>query len=162
MGPRSTEWWLKASEQLANERTKKMVETNREKGTYDKPHGSWKSAWRTIGGKNKFFRSRWEANYARYLEHLKCEGKIKDWLHEPQTFWFDKIKRGCRSYLPDFKVIRNDDTYYWVEVKGWMDDRSKTKLKRFTKYFPDQEIILIQAPWFKENESIYRYLEDWE
>ncbi|MFI0477756.1 MAG: DUF1064 domain-containing protein [Candidatus Rhabdochlamydia sp.] len=141
----------------------RMVETQRDKGVYNRKHGSWSSAWRSIGGKTKFFRSTWEANYARYLEYLKENGKIKDWEHEPQTFWFLKIMRGARSYLPDFKVTNLDGSHYWVEVKGWMDSKSKTKIKRFKKYYPEETLILIQGPWFKANTpGLKNLLTGWE
>ncbi len=141
----------------------KMVNTQRKKGNYDRKHGSWSSAWRTIGGKTKFFRSSWEANYARYLEYLKTEGQILEWEHEPETFWFLNILRGARSYLPDFKVTNLDCSHYWVEVKGWMDSRSKTKIKRFAKYYPLEKLVLIQAPWFKINSPKFEsLLEGWE
>src|SRR5690606_8292944 len=50
---------------------------------------------------NIFFRSSWEANYARYLNFLKSQGHIYKWEFEPDTFWFESIRRGVRSYLPD-------------------------------------------------------------
>jgi len=153
----------KHSPEKKAERSMKMVKTQRENGNYDRSHGSWKSDWRTIGDKTKYFRSLWEANYARYLQFLKEKGQISDWLHEPETFWFLKILRGARSYLPDFKVINLDGSHYWVEVKGWMDDRSKTKLKRFAKYFSKEKLELIQAPWFKKNNPIMRnIIPEWE
>jgi len=141
----------------------KSIQTQRDKGGYNRPRGTWNSAWRIIGGKTKFFRSRWEANYARYLESLKLKGKILDWEHEPKTFWFLDILRGSRSYLPDFKVINLDGTHYWVEVKGWMDTRSKTKLKRFAKYYPDEKMEVVQGKWFKENSTrLMEQITDWE
>lgn len=156
-------WWRDATVEEINKKMKKSVMTARNNGVYNRKHGSWKSAWRTIGGKRKYFRSRWEANYARYLEFLKKKGCIKDWLHEPQTFWFESIKRGVRSYLPDFKVINNDETHFWVEVKGWMDDKSKTKIKRFRKYYPDEELQVKDSNWFKKNaKKIALLCEGWE
>lgn len=141
----------------------KMVQSQRDNGVYNKPRGSWNSAWRTIGGKTKFFRSRWEANYARYLQLLKEKGEIIDWEHEPQTFWFLEIMRGSRSYLPDFKITKLDGTHYWIEVKGWMDSRSLTKLKRFAKYYPDEVLVLIRGDWFKKNsDELMRVIPDWE
>jgi len=110
---------------------------------------TWKSAWREIGGINKYYRSRWEANYARYLEFLKLNGNIKSWEHEPETFWFEAIKRGTRSYLPDFRVTNIDGSIEYHEVKGWMDDRSKTKLSRMKKYHPKIKLILIDAKQYK-------------
>src|SRR3990172_3948894 len=101
------------------------------------------SGWRTIGTSRYFFRSKWEANYARWLQYQKNQHFIKDWLYETQTFWFDKIKRGVRSYLPDFKIIKPDDSHFWVEVKGWMDPKSVTKIKRFAKYYPKELLIVV-------------------
>ena len=100
---------------------------------YPRQKTTWKSGWREIGGKRKYFRSRWEANYARYLEFLKQNKQVLDWAHEPEVFWFEGIKRGCVSYLPDFKVTYIDNAVEYHEVKGWMDDRSKTKMKRMEK-----------------------------
>lgn len=89
-----------------------------------------------------FFRSSWEANYARYLNLLKSRGVVLSWDYEPETFWFEAVRRGARSYLPDFRVTTKDGTYY-VEVKGWMDKKSKTKLKRMAKYYPKVDLRVV-------------------
>ena len=121
------------------------------------------AAWREINGRKIYFRSKWEANYARYLEFLKANKNIADWEHEPETFWFEKIKRGVRSYLPDFKVTNLDGTHHWVEVKGYMDSRSATKIKRFAKYHPVQKLILIQGEWFSQNnKKLSAIIKNWE
>lgn len=124
---------------------------------------TWTQEWREIGGKRKYFRSRWEANYARYLQWLKERGEIIDWEHEPKTFWFEGIKRGCVSYLPDFLVLEKNGSESYHEVKGWMDGRSATKLKRMKKYYPDVRLIVIGR---KEYNSIKRTMQtiikDWE
>lgn len=110
-----------------------------------------------------FLRSSWEANYARYLNWLIGLGEIKDWEYEPDTFEFIKIKRGTRFYTPDFKVTNTDDMVEYHEVKGWMDDKSKTKLKRMAKYYPDVKIILIDASAYRAIEKQARYLvANWE
>ena len=111
----------------------------------------FKQAWKEFGGKRCFYRSMWEANYGLYLEWQKVNGLIKDWLHEPETFWFEGIRRGCVSYLPDFKVIKNDGTHMWVEVKGFMDSKSKTKIARFKKYFPKETLLVVDSKWYKGN-----------
>lgn len=90
-----------------------------------------------------FFRSKWEANYALYLDFLIKKEQIKDWEFEVDRFIFDAIKFGTRSYLPDFKIYNMDGTFEYHEVKGYMDNRSKTKLKRMEKYFPNTKLILI-------------------
>lgn len=89
-------------------------------------------------------RSSWEANYARYLNFLiKHEGKILKWEYEVETFWFEKIKRGVRSYKPDFKVTFRSGEIEYHEVKGWMYPRAKTALNRMRIYHPRIKIVLI-------------------
>lgn len=99
-----------------------------------------------------FFRSRWEANYARYLNALLAGGTITGWEYEPQTFWFEAIRRGVRSYTPDFRVDMWDGTHEWHEVKGWLDAKSKTKLKRMKKYHPKEKVIVIDERFFRQCE----------
>ncbi len=106
-------------------------------------------SWHEIGGRKIFFRSNWEYKYAKYLQFLKEHSAIKEWEHEPQTFWFNEIKRGTRSYLPDFKVTLLDGSYYWAEVKGYFDRKSRTKIKRFKKYYPQEQLVVIEEKWFK-------------
>lgn len=114
-------------------------------------NNKWKPGWREIGDTRKYYRSKWEANYARYLEFLKKHGEILKWEHEPETFWFNNIKRGVRSYLVDFKVTDKDGSIIYYEVKGWNDPKSKTKIKRMAKYYPDVKIYLISKDFFKSN-----------
>lgn len=153
------------SEDKKFEKVKKMLETKAKNGTLvnSRIKTTWKGGWRTIGTEKKFYRSRWEANYARLLEWGKNNNVIADWKHEPKTFWFDGIKRGCVSYLPDFWVLKPDGTEEYHEVKGWMDDRSKTKLKRMKKYHPNVVLVLIDAKKYKEISSEFsRLIEGWE
>lgn len=143
----------------------KMLKTKEKNGTLyqERPKTSWKSGWREIGEKKKYYRSRWEANYARYLQFLKEHKEIENWEHEAETFWFTNIKRGCRSYLPDFRVTLNNGEKEYHEVKGWMDDKSKTKLKRMAKYYPEVKIVLIKKEWFRYNTpKLKGLLKDWE
>jgi len=119
--------------------------------------------WRTIGGQTAFFRSKQEANYARWLEFQKRQGMIKHWEHEPVTFWFDGIKRGITSYKPDFRVTKPDDSVEYHEVKGWMDSRSKTKLNRMAKYHPDVVLKLFDIRWYRAAAAkLSRIIQGWE
>jgi hypothetical protein len=120
---------------------------------------AYKQFWATIGDKKIYFRSSWEYYYAIFLEKLKQEKKIIDYKHEPKCFWFEDIKRGVRSYLPDFCVIHNDGKEEWCEVKGYYDSKSKTKMKRMAKYYPQVNIRLVGADWFKENLKSCKALE---
>ena len=104
-----------------------------------------KASWCVINGKNSYYRSKMELQYARSLEQKKKLGLIKDFEHEPRCFWFESIKRGIRTYLPDFRVDNLDGTHYWVEVKGYMDAKSATKIKRFRKYYPEETLIVVMS-----------------
>jgi hypothetical protein len=122
-----------------------------------------KAGWRVIGGKRKYYRSKMEANYARYLEWLRQRGKIAHVEHEPETFWFPGIKRGCVSYLPDFRIVNNDGSVEYHETKGWLDNKSKTKLKRMAKYFPDVKLILIDSVNYSSiQRSVRALIPEWE
>lgn len=122
---------------------------------------------RTKSGKradldNRFFRSSWEANYARYLNWLIAQGEIKAWEFECQTFVFHGVTRGVLTYTPDFKVYANDGSYEWHEVKGWMDAKSKAKLKRMAQFYPAEKVIVIGA---KEYAAIAKWkglISTWE
>lgn len=157
--------WENMTDKQIMEKNKKMMHTRHIKGNYAnyRVTCTWKAAWREFGGKRHFYRSRWEANYGRYLEFLKTQGQIKEWLHEPDVFWFEGIKRGCVSYLPDFKIINNDDSIEYHEVKGWMDNRSKTKISRMAKYHPDVILIVIESKQYKEIfRKLANLIPDWE
>ena len=106
--------------------------------------------WFNINGNAMFLRSKWEANYACYLTFLAGHKEIDRWEYETDTFMFEKIRTGTRSYKPDFKVFKNDGTIEYHEVKGWMTPKAKTQLKRMTKYYPDIALVLIDAERYRE------------
>lgn len=157
--------WLGKSPEQREEHINKSVLALREKGWRppEVKRGTWDAGWREIGGKRKFYRSRWEANYARYLQWLKDLGEIADWQHEPETFWFEAIRRGVRSYKPDFRVWETSGASCLHEVKGWMDDRSRTCLARMAKYYPAEKIILIDGRAYRSIRiKVMRLIEGWE
>ena len=111
----------------------------------------------------RFFRSRWEANYARWLNFLISRNEISGWEYETKTFLFDAIKRGTRAYTPDFKVTFLDGRYEWHEVKGWMDDKSKVRLARMAKYYPAEKLVVIDKEWFRRmNKGLAGAIPGWE
>lgn len=112
---------------------------------------------------DRYFRSAWEANYARYLNWLQRRGQIKDWQYEPQTFVFHGVIRGALTYTPDFLIIENNESESFHEVKGWMTSKSKTKLNRMAKYYPSVRIVLIGEKEYREIENkVGRLIEGWE
>jgi len=117
---------------------------------------TWKQDWAEIGGKRNFYRSKWEYRYALYLEFMKKHKHIVDWEHEPKTFYFEGIKRGTTNYKPDFRVVFPSGNHEWVEVKGYMDSKSVTKIKRMAKYFPEEKLRVVGKEWFKSNSPMLK------
>lgn len=130
----------KQRQAMSDRASKMMIERIKNKGNI---YSRANVGWYKIKNRKFYFRSGWEVVYARYLEWLKDNNKISEWEYEPKTFWFEKIKRGIRSYTPDFKIYNWTGSSEYHEVKGFMDKKSKTKIKRMTKYYPEILLIVI-------------------
>jgi hypothetical protein len=112
------------------------------------PHSTEKG-YLVFRGVKKYYKSKWEMNYAHYLEWLLSRNEIVDWQYEPETFWFEGIRRGTTNYTPDFKVTTFTNGIEFHEVKGYMDPKSKVKLARMKKYHPEVKMVLIQREEMK-------------
>ena len=146
---KSKEFFANLSPEAKERITDKILNTRMKNGKWnsksEKIYSRGKSGKRKDLG--KFFRSKLEANYARYLKFCKIE-----YEYETKVFWFENIKRGTRSYTIDF-YIPSEDKY--IETKGWLDKKSITKLKRLKKYYPEifaKTIIVKQS--LSENDKI--------
>ena len=111
-----------------------------------------------------YFRSSWEANYARYLNLLQKMGIVDAWEYEPETYWFDSIKRGVMSYKPDFRVkYRNDPVPVTVEIKGWITPQDRTKWRRMAKYHPSVKLeIVAQKQYLAIKRKWASCISNWE
>lgn len=122
----------------------------------------------TKGGKRvdlngQYFRSSWEANWARYLNWLISVGEITSWKYEAKTFEFTKIKKGSRFYTPDFEVVNQDGSVEYHEIKGYNYPEGATKLKRMAKYYPDVKLILIERDEYRKvARDIRGFIPEWE
>lgn len=77
-------------------------------------------------------RSGWEATTLRLLKALDI-----GYEYEPYVFTYP-IKRGIKGYCPDIKLHTGE----WIEIKGYFDKASYTKLKRFKIYYPEEFAVL--------------------
>jgi hypothetical protein len=109
------------------------------------------SGWRE--DLQQYFRSSWEANYARYLNFIK-----EPWEYEKQE-WEFPVKRGNRFYKCDFYLPGKDEYH---ELKGYMDKESRTKLNRMAKYYTEIKIIVIGKEEYKEIAKFKNLIPDWE
>jgi hypothetical protein len=111
---------------------------------------------------NRYFRSRWEANYARYLNWMIQRGELASWTYEPRTFEFP-VRRGSKFYTPDFYLTFPDGRTEYHEVKGYMDQVSKTKLKRMGIHYPKETVVVIDHPIYKQiHKQLSSVIAGWE
>lgn len=146
------------SDEEKHKRAMKSVETKRKKGGFSTTTNAYS---RCKGGiredLNQYFRSAWEANIARVLNYLDVE-----WKYEYKRFNFENEFEGILSYQPDFYLPKYDK---WIEVKGWMDEKSKIRLTLFKKYYPieSSNLFLIDEKEYKNIEKQYSNLiNNWE
>ncbi len=111
----------------------------------------------------QFFRSSWEANYARFLNWMIGLGQVREWQYEPTTFYFEGVKRGAISYTPDFRVVDRDGVETYREIKGWLTSKDRTRFRRMSKHHPGVNLVLIDEHSYRSLESsISRFIENWE
>lgn len=154
---RDVEYWEKITDA---EKGKKVIPRKPKTASYSNAKRGKRPDLGTVT-----FRSSWEANYARILNLRVADpaDPLIRWEFEPQTFWFTGIKRGTVSYLPDFKLYENGVAPYFHEVKGYMDAKSRTKLRRMKIYHPGIVVEVIDSKTYKELEKIYKPLvPTWE
>lgn len=118
--------------------------------------------WCEIGGNKMYLRSSWEYNISLLIEYYKNNGYIKDWSYEPKRFYFEDNKDGILSYTPDFKIISKNGNEYYIELKGWMSDVSKNKIKKFKKEYGDLNLIVIDEFVYKKINNKYKHMENWD
>lgn len=89
------------------------------------------------------FRSATEANFARILQYHNIT-----WKYEERAFTFDGYKTKPFVYIMDFEITgavkKNKKNTYeglqigFYEIKGYMDARSRNKLRRLKKCHPEE------------------------
>lgn len=76
-------------------------------------------------------RSTWEANVLRILELWNIK-----WEFEPREFPFPlDIKGRSSMYIPDIYLTKTDE---FIEIKGLLDARGRSKLRKFKKFYPEE------------------------
>lgn len=137
----------KADDDLIRARVEKRIAN----GSY-RPEVIYSKSKRGVR-RGQYFRSRMEANYAAYLDFVGVK-----WEYEPKTFWFP-VKRGVVSYTPDF-YLPDEDKY--VETKGWMDPKSKTKIRRMAIHHKDVKLEVVDWKAYKEIAKWSKLIPNWE
>jgi len=58
--------------------------------------------------------------------------------------------------------VNRDGSEEFHEIKGWMDPKSATKLKRMGKYYPAVKIVLIDKAAYRAVAKKMSGLQGWE
>lgn len=109
----------------------------------------WKSGYREDLGFS--VRSGWEANYARWLNHMGYTYKF-----EPRMF---PLSNGT-YYLPDFYV---NDLDLYIELKGWEMKKGIDKYNQFKKDYPTIKIKFVGASEYRSlAKDFKKHIPNWE
>jgi len=77
--------------------------------------------------KNIKVQGTYEFRMCHVLDNLKETNKIKDWSYTNDRIQYKNINNEISTYILDFKVTRNDDTYFYIETKGYVRDNDTYK-----------------------------------
>ncbi len=79
--------------------------------------------------KNIKVQGTYELRMCYILDDLKKISKIKDWSYTNDRIEYKNVNGELATYLLDFKIIRNDRTYFYIETKGYIRDNDPYKWK---------------------------------
>jgi hypothetical protein len=79
-----------------------------------------------------------------------------NYAYESTTIpWVDKVSSGVcfkcghsevgqrRNYTPDFEVETGSGVKFTIEVKGYLDDEDRSKLRAIRKQYPDLDLRIV-------------------
>lgn len=89
----------------------------------------------------KLYASKAEERYAAILQSQQRAGQIRGWRYEGLTL---KLADGVR-YTPDFLVVENDGAMTLLEVKGFMREAARLRLRIAVEMYPAFRWFLIWA-----------------
>ena len=92
------------------------------------------TVWADRKGRTHRFRSTWEMAYAKYMDDLGI-----DWDFEPVRFRLPT----CQFYTPDFRVLYDDGAVRYIEVKGWLDEKSMARMLEFVREYPEVDLAIV-------------------
>jgi endogenous inhibitor of DNA gyrase (YacG/DUF329 family) len=148
--------WIKNGMDVGRrEKISKTTKLQYKNGMRELPKGSggkWKSGYRA--DLSQYFRSTYEANLARVLN-----------LHHIAYEYESKVCRfvlGDRVYICDFYL---PDLDKYIEVKGYLTDACKEKLKKFVELFPieSNKAYILDIKAYKRLATLYKdVIPGWE
>jgi hypothetical protein len=102
--------------------------------------------------------------YNGYKMASKAEVHFAEWMDDKRLHWLYEPERldwipPSRKYTPDFKVMRKDGSFFFVEFKGYLRPSDKTKMKAIRKQYPDLDLRFVfmnaKKPSYKGAKTSY-------
>lgn len=96
------------------------------------------------------FRSKLEADYAKFLDfmkHVTDPGmRVVEWSYEGAECKFDLVVEGTKiaQYTIDFKVLYGDGRIEYIETKGAVTRDFTQKWKLFKALYPDLNARIVK------------------
>ena len=100
------------------------------------------------------YASKWEMQYAAYLDLRKTVGQVKDWQYEPDTL----VCAGGTKYTPDFRVTYPDDAREYHEVKGFWRTQDKVRMREAAVVSPLPIVLVSRRAGAWTLKTIYEAL----
>lgn len=147
LSKRMSSWQKNLNEEQRKEINRKIISTKIKNKTFANGHSRGKGGYRKDIG--IYVRSKWEANFARILSYLNVL-----YSYEPKSY----ILSDGTQYTPDF-ITKNGRV---IEIKGWMDKRSKKKIDLFKSEYPNEIFILIDNEKYKKLKNKFEGKIIWE
>ena len=115
----------KGSEKISKEKWSKINKKSYFEGK--NRIGGGKTQW--IEYKNIKVQGTFELRTCKILDKWKQQNKIKNWEYTNDRFEYIGNDKQKHIYLLDFKVFDLDESFYYIEVKGYERENDKLKWK---------------------------------
>ena len=109
----------------------------------------------------EYYDSSWEKT--RMIE-LDNDETVKFWTKKHKITIKYKLNGLVRRHIPDFYIIKNDDSVFVEEIKGWVKDeeRLKKQIIGIKKYCIKNNIQYSINFFTNKNKENYKHIIEWE
>lgn len=97
-----------------------------------------KREWHSHIKAHNGYRSKFEADVAQQLEEAGVT-----WEYETARIPYKNQNEPNGIYIPDFKVIRDDGSVFFIEAKGWVNNKAACKMTAVKWHNPDLDIRFV-------------------
>ena len=109
-----TKWWSKHHKNLYKTGKNRIC-------------GGGKTKW--LPYKNIKVQGTYELRTCYILDKMLKNNDIKNWSYTNDRIQYIGLDNKQHTYILDFKIICNDNSYYYIETKGWKKDIDELKWK---------------------------------